>query len=125
MSTRRAIAVILLFCLAGCANNPSLSQPPPSSPPSSAAAAPSAEPSGGPTDADAKTISGTVEEGVEPGCRLLKDATGSYLLVFDDTALKAEAPVGAKVTLTGKATPGMMSTCQQGVPFMVTAVRPG
>jgi hypothetical protein len=122
MSTRRAIAVMLLFCLAGCANNPSLSPPPPSSAPSSAA---STEPSGGPTDPDAKTISGTVEEGVERGCRLLKDATGSYLLVFHDTAMKAEAPVGAKVTLTGKASPGMMSTCQQGVPFIVTAVRPG
>jgi hypothetical protein len=117
---------MLLFCLAGCANNPSLSQPlPPSSPPSSAAAEPSTEPSGGPTGAGAKTISGTVEEGVEPGCRLLKDATGSYLLVFGETGLKAEAPVGAKVTLTGTAKPGMMSTCQQGVPFMVTAVRPG
>jgi len=63
--------------------------------------------------------------GVEPNCLLVQDAKGSHLLVFDDKALRAETPVGAKVTLTGTSKPNMMSTCQQGVPFIVTSVKAG
>jgi hypothetical protein len=130
---RRIAALILALAVAGCANSDNVPQPGadgagslPSEVPSSVPASPSAEPSGGnPTAGGAETITGTVTAGVEPNCLLLQDAKGSHLLVFDDTSLRSEATVGAKVTLTGKSKPTMMSTCQQGVPFIVSAVRGG
>ena len=131
MVTRRLAVLLLVLAVAGCANNATESGaagPGPSDVASSAAAsAPaSAEPSAGrPTAAEAETITGTVTAGVEPGCLVLQDAKGSYLLVFDDAALRSSAPVGSAVTLTGRSDPSMMSTCQQGVPFIVTSVKAG
>jgi hypothetical protein len=132
MLTRRsAAALALMVCLAGCANNTSSSSSAPEASadlPSSAApspALPTAEPSSAkPTAAGAETITGTVESGVEPGCLLLQDGMGSHLLVFDDAAMRADAAVGKKVTLSGRSEPTMMSTCQQGIPFIVTSVTP-
>jgi hypothetical protein len=72
----------------------------------------------------AQTITGTVSAGVEPDCLLLAGDGTQHLLVFDDPAMRTAAEVGAKVTVTGRAEPGMMSTCQQGVPFIVTSVQP-
>jgi hypothetical protein len=66
-----------------------------------------------------------VTAGVEPNCLVLTAGDASYQLVFDDPAMRSDAPVGKKVTLVGRSEPGMMSTCQQGVPFIVTAVRGG
>jgi hypothetical protein len=142
MLTRRAAAVLTLaLCLAGCANgaaepgaapasapaagSPSTSAPVSGSASASASPSPSTEPSGNnPTASGAQTITGTVEAGVEPNCRLIKDSAGSHLLFFDDASLRAEAPVGKKVTVTGRSEPKMMSTCQQGIPFVVSAVSP-
>lgn len=134
MVSRRFVPVaivVLGLALAGCANNGAetgTAAPGPSDvvdlPTVSAPA--SVEPSGAkPTAAGAETISGTVMAGVEPNCLLVQDAKGSHLLVFDDKALRAETPVGAKVTLTGTSKPNMMSTCQQGIPFIVTSVKAG
>lgn len=132
MVTRRIAALILALAVAGCANSdntePGAAGPDSSAPSSSAGpsvpAEPSAEPSGGkPTAGGAETITGTVTAGVEPGCLLLADNKGSHLLVFDDAALRAQVKVGSQVTLSGTPKPGMMSTCQQGVPFVVTSVR--
>jgi hypothetical protein len=134
MLIRRSAALLgLVVCLSGCAGQtsssgsevaaPSSSAPAPA--PSSASASVSVEPSGAkPTAVGAETISGTVEAGVEPGCLLVQDAKGSHLLVFDDSAMRtdATAAVGKKVTLTGRSEPTMMSTCQQGVPFIVTSL---
>jgi hypothetical protein len=64
-----------------------------------------------------------VTAGVEPHCLVLRDATGSHSLYFHDESLRPLAPAGAKVTLVGHASPGMMTTCQQGEPFIVTEVR--
>lgn len=130
------IAAAALF-LGACANgepggssvsSPSASPPaasasPPAASASSAAAsasssAASAEPSGGVTDEQAKTLTGTIAEGVEPGCLVLDGHT----LIFDDQSLKARAKAGAKVTVSGRAQPGMMTTCMQGTPFLVTSV---
>jgi hypothetical protein len=127
MVSRRIAALLLLFAVAGCANSgtpvgPSAEPLPSSSVP--AGAKPSTEPSG-PTAAGAEQISGTVAAGVEPNCLVLQDSKGSYLLVFDEPALRADAPVGRKVTLTGRSDPGMMTTCQQGTPFIVTSVTAG
>ncbi|THV24345.1 hypothetical protein [Glycomyces paridis] len=63
------------------------------------------------------TITGTVESGIESGCLVLEyDGTvygifGSY----DASVVYA----GAQVTLHGQVDAGMMSTCQQGTPFVV------
>ncbi len=77
-----------------------------------------------PGAAGAQTISGTVTAGVEPNCLLLTGGGAEHLLIFDDPAMRADATIGAKVTVTGQAQPDQLSTCQQGIPFLVTAVRP-
>ena len=113
------------------AGAPSLSTPSssaPSSPAQSVAPPPATDlptpTKGGPTAAGTQTISGTVSAGVESGCVLLTSPSGSHLLIFQDPSLKAKAATGAKVVVTGKADPGMMTTCQQGTPFVVTGIRP-
>jgi hypothetical protein len=121
---------MLALAVAGCANN-NVDAGSPASAPSSAvdlpnavpsSSVPSTEPSAGGTET---TISGTVVAGVEPNCLVLQDAKGSHLLLFDESALRAQAKVGSRVTLTGRSEPGQMSTCQQGVPFVVTSVKAG
>ena len=141
MLTRRfAVALTLLVSFAGCAGNtasptagsaetsasssPSSSAEPPASSapvPSSSASRPSTEPSAG---GASETLTGTVEAGVEPNCKLIRDAAGNHVLYFDDPLLKTKAPVGKKVTVTGHSKSGMMTTCQQGTPFIVTSVGP-
>lgn len=63
------------------------------------------------------TISGTVESGVESGCLVLEHEGTVYGIFgnFDSSVVYA----GAEVTLHGKVDAGMMSTCQQGTPFVV------
>jgi hypothetical protein len=63
------------------------------------------------------TLTGTVQAGVEPNCFLLD---GNLLVGAPSGALKA----GARVTVTGHSQPGLMTTCQQGTPFVVESVRP-
>ena len=125
MLTRRfAVALTLVACLAGCAGNnasPSAGSSETSAPTSSSSPAPSTEPS---ASGGAETLTGTVEAGVEPNCKLIRDAAGNHVLYFDDPLLKSQAPVGKKVTVTGHSKPGMMTTCQQGTPFIVTSVGP-
>ena len=68
------------------------------------------------------TVTGTVIEGVEPGCLLL-DAEGGqrYLLVGGD---RAELRAGTRVAVTGRVERGLLSTCQQGEPLVVSAIEP-
>jgi hypothetical protein len=64
------------------------------------------------------TVTGTVAEGVEAGCLVL----GRYLLIGGrGDGVRA----GAKVTVTGRAQPDLVTTCQQGTPLLVETVRPG
>ncbi|BCJ66423.1 hypothetical protein GCM10009779_55380 [Polymorphospora rubra] len=62
------------------------------------------------------TLTGTVTAGVEPGCFLLD----GYLLVGGTPTVRA----GARVTVTGRVQADMMTTCQQGTPFVVETVEP-
>lgn len=131
MTIRRiSLPLLLALALAGCANSGSGdSAGAPVAPPSSAAAATSAAPtSAAPTEesgttkppaAGAQTLTGTIAAGVEPNCLLLEN----HLLIINDPALRASAKAGATVTVTGTVAEGMMSTCQQGTPFLVTALR--
>lgn len=67
-------------------------------------------------------VTGTVEraETGEPGgCRMLNLGDGTaYALVTSD----ARVTDGAKVTVEGRRSPGLATTCQRGVPFVVTEV---
>lgn len=67
------------------------------------------------------TISGTVESGVESGCLVLEHDGTVYGIYgsFDSSIVYA----GAEVTLHGKVEPDMMTTCQQGTPFVVEDAR--
>jgi len=139
MVKRTVPALLLLVLAAGCANNatdsgaaaPAAAPSPSASDvidlplPSAKTSGPAGEPSSGRPAAGGQTITGTVTAGVEPNCLLLTDSAGSHLLIFDDPAMRADAAVGSKVKIVGKAQPNMMSTCQQGVPFIVVSVEKG
>jgi hypothetical protein len=129
MSVRR-IAVLLAasaaLALSGCAGNTGAGSPgaPASASASGEPSGQSAEPpSGRPTAGGTETLSGTVAAGVEANCLVLQSADSHHVLIFKDPALRSQATVGASITVTGRAKPGQMTTCQQGVPFIVTAVR--
>jgi hypothetical protein len=68
------------------------------------------------------TVTGTVQEGVEPGCLLL-DADGGtrYLLVGGE---RAELAPGSRVAVTGRVDRDLLSTCQQGEPLVVASIEP-
>lgn len=123
---RTGLSLLVVLALAGCANGTSgdsagAPAAPPSSAPAATAEAPteSAPSPGVPTAGGIETISGTISPGVEPDCLLLD----GRLLIVGDSKLKAAVKPGATVTVTGRAAEGMMTTCQQGTPFVVTAVR--
>jgi hypothetical protein len=63
------------------------------------------------------TLTGTVTAGVEPHCLLLD----GYLLVGGDRAV---IRAGARLTVTGRVAPDLVTTCQQGTPLVVTTARP-
>jgi hypothetical protein len=129
-------AALLLLLVAGCANGSdeaasTSSGSVPSAAASSAAdlppsALPEATKPGKPAAGNTTTITGTVASGVEPNCTLLTETGGgTHLLVFKDETLRSAVTPGSKVSVTGTPQPGMMSTCQQGEPFLVSAVTPG
>jgi hypothetical protein len=66
------------------------------------------------------TVTGMVLEGVEPGCLLLSGGGRRYLLVGGD---RSQLRSGARVVVTGRVDRGLLSTCQQGEPLVVSAVK--
>lgn len=64
------------------------------------------------------TLRGTVRDGVEAGCLVLRDNGTLYQLIDDKNRLKA----GEKVTVTGHVDKDVMSYCMQGTPFRVEKV---
>jgi hypothetical protein len=68
--------------------------------------------SSGPT-----TLTGTVTAGVEPNCVVLD----GYLLVGGP---REHLRGGARVTVTGRVQADLMTTCQQGTPFVVETAQP-
>jgi hypothetical protein len=146
MRTRHLLAIgaaglLAVGVLAGCANGANRTASPggsmtPSTSPSSASSpsSPSSEPSPSlssalslppakpPATGVQQTLTGQVEDGVERGCLILRDAggTGTYQLVGADTKV---VYVGARVSVTGHVVTGMMSYCMQGKMFQVTSAR--
>jgi Histidine kinase-, DNA gyrase B-, and HSP90-like ATPase len=68
-----------------------------------------------PASAGEVTVTGTVSEGVEPGCLLLD----GYLLVGGD---RSQLQPGTRVAVTGRVDRGLLSTCQQGEPLVVASI---
>jgi hypothetical protein len=125
MTIRRiSLPVLVVLALAGCANNSgeSVGAPAPapaSASPSASSPAPTVSSSPATSSSAPSELSGTITAGVEPNCLLLD----GHLLIVNDPKLKSAAKVGATVTATGRVEPGMMTTCQQGTPFIVTSLR--
>ena len=123
MTIRRvSLPLLIVLALAGCANGgsgDSAGAPAPSVPAATSAAPTEESGTTKPPAGGTKTLSGTITAGVEPDCLLLDD----HLLLINDAELKSAAKVGATVTVTGHVEPGMVTTCQQGTPFIVTALR--
>lgn len=68
------------------------------------------------------TLTGTVEAGVEGGCLVLASGGTTYLLLGGDRSVLKP---GVSVTVRGRPTPGVVTTCMQGVPFQVSSAGPG
>jgi hypothetical protein len=126
-ATVTAVTGGLALLLAGCAS----SSPAPSSSPSAASAgassaggtgsaAGSSTGTGASADAGPTTLTGTVTAGVENNCVVLVDAAGTVLANLQGLDVTAH-PVGSEVEVTGTFEPDLMTTCQQGPPFEVTA----
>jgi hypothetical protein len=68
-----------------------------------------------------RTLRGIPAAGVEANCVLLTaDDNQSYLLIGGDRALINS---GSRIEVTGQVQAGLMTTCQQGIPFTVATVR--
>jgi hypothetical protein len=87
-----------------------------SSPPIMKPPAPSTDPSDGLT-----TLRGTITQGAEPSCTLITDAKVEYLLLAADSV--SMPPVGTSAVVTGHVEHGIMTHCQQGIPFAVTTIK--
>lgn len=75
-------------------------------------------PSTSPGTGTTTSLTGTVSNGVEPGCRVLKSEQGNFVLV-------GSIPVpNGRVTVTGTRSIDQISTCQQGLLFEVHTVTP-
>jgi hypothetical protein len=89
----------------------------------SSAVPPPLGPTGGVSPIGELTLTGELQEGVEPGCVVLRTGDKLYVLIGGDRS-KMQGSTSSKVTVTGKPEPGLMTTCQQGTPFRVTEMRP-
>jgi hypothetical protein len=63
------------------------------------------------------SVDGIIEEGVEPGCKVLTAGSTMYLILGGK-----DVPTGVPVRVEGVLQPGVLSTCQQGTPLRVTSV---
>jgi hypothetical protein len=67
------------------------------------------------------TLTGKPEDGVEAGCIVMRSDGVLYLLIGgNQQVLKS----GQTVMVKGRPNPGLLTTCQQGLPFQVSEVRP-
>jgi hypothetical protein len=66
------------------------------------------------------TVRGHIQQGVEAGCMILNaDGGAVYLLLGGDRQI---INAGGRVEVVGEPQPGLMTSCQQGIPFQVTQV---
>lgn len=129
------LAAVAVFAT-GCANSPTSSSSgaaagsaaasgEPSVPSSGGPSAPSSGASGAPAPGASGTstkLTGTLTEGVEPNCLVLRGTGRDHSLYFSDPQVRKQAKIGDTVTVVGQARPTQMTTCQQGIPFLVEAM---
>lgn len=75
-----------------------------------------------PSTQGVRTLTGTLEEGVEVGCLLLVTDDGPFLLLGAQARALSAASASGTVTVTGTEQPDLATTCQQGTPFVVASV---
>ena len=68
-------------------------------------------------------LRGVLQPGVESGCLLLATPAGVYVLLGDVRLDGRPAGAGTAVEVTGTPSPDRATTCQQGTPLVVQAVR--
>lgn len=79
-----------------------------------ASASPELSPS--PSETVPVTLTGTVIDGVEPGCLVLRTDNRQFLLLGGDRDVLVP---GRRVVVQGYLRKGMATTCMQGVPLVV------
>lgn len=116
-----AAALLVALSVAGCANGAADTAAAPGavSAGTGSSTGPSIQPVPDQPGKGDETLNGKVTAGTEPGCLLLDN----HLLLINDPKLKAAVQAGTSVIVTGRADKSMATTCQQGTPFVVTAVR--
>lgn len=67
------------------------------------------------------TLEGTVRKGVENGCLVLRTGGRGYLLLGPEAE---ELSPGERVRVSGTERSDIATSCMEGVPFQVEAVRP-
>ncbi len=77
-------------------------------------------PTGKPGKGRLLTLSGVVEPGVESGCHMLTIGGSTYQLIWG----QGEIIDGQRVEVMGTVSEGLMTTCQQGIPFVVERLIP-
>jgi hypothetical protein len=97
---------------------PSPSSSPSPSPGGSESVSPPSRPAG---STSPLTLTGQVEAGVETGCLILKDGGKTYLLFGGDPGV---VHAGARVRVSGRLVPDLMSSCMQGLSFQVSEAHP-
>ena len=97
---------------------PRTRSPAPAAIPNPAAAFIPAPPASRSARRKAVTVDGIIEEGVEPGCKVLTAGNTMYLILGGK-----DVPIGVPVRVEGVLQPGVLSTCQQGTPLRVTSVK--
>lgn len=148
MMLRRIAALCLALTVAGCAGDtaggdgigtaPGPSSPAVTTSPSAAPSAPvddlpSVVPPIKPTDGGGlpgepkpgtrQTVTGEVAAGVEPNCLMLNTPDAQYQLLLRTNGV-SRPKIGSRISAVGTVQLNMMTTCQQGVPFVVTEIRP-
>ncbi len=81
----------------------------------------SAKPGAKPSAGQKITVTGTVMDGVEAKCLILRTDTASYQLLGGDPAV---VHADARITVTGFVRTDVMSYCMQGIPLEVTSAVP-
>lgn len=115
MRTKVVALAVVVVAGVGCGDDDPADDPTATTTPSTTSAAPSPMPS--PSLEDLNELIGVPEAGVENDCWLLDH----YLLLGGDRKLIAS---GEEVRVTGKLDKNVMTTCQQGTPFVVDSVEP-
>ena len=94
----------------------------PTAPTTTRASAPTSTTAPGSPGRSEITATGTLRDGVEPGCVLLQSEQGTvYLLVGGD---RGKLTAGGRVQVTGLLSPDLLSICQEGQPLLVRSIKP-